>query len=329
MTRKSPNDHSHALKIEAIQREMKQARESMDQTLDELHRRLSPRRIAHDALDDMKKASTDMYRTAMNTIKDHPIPTAIAGFALALVIGSAVAGRARRNRRPNSTIGQFPDVGPDGADGSESINETAGNIFDRATHAATSAAHSAKQTVSRVAESVREHGNDLAHTLNETRHKMQRNVRHGYDVTRDSLEHSFHDHPLLIGAGVFSAGLALGAILPSTRQENQWVGEYRDRLVDATKDRLTRAARTAKDTAADAARRESLDDPKHLIDDIRRSASGGASVKVVGEEVGRRAGAVVGEALQAAKEAVANPSSSPSTHFSSRSGSDKPPAGEF
>lgn len=282
---------------EAIYHEIDRTRAAMDDTLDELRRRLSPSHIAHRAFVNMKEASSTMYHAALDTIKTHPIPAAIAGAGIVCFVGCIIADqRSHKNGHSSDTNENRSNESRDDNPGTSAMQS--------ARRAVATTAHAAKDTVTHVAETVGDRTRQLAHQANVARHRAQESISRGYVASRDALERTFEHHPLLVGAGVFAAGMAIGVILPSTRKEDRWMGGYRDSLVDAAADRATRAARSAARATSDAAQRESLNDPLALMANVRDATGNNQSPRAVGAELGKRAGSVVGEAVQAAKDEV-------------------------
>jgi hypothetical protein len=78
---------------------------------------------------------------------------------------------------------------------------------------------------------------------------------------RDRFGQVMEDYPLAVGALGFLAGAVIAASLPSTRIEDEWVGEHRDDLLRQAKDtgedvwnRAQDLAKNAAGAAAEAAR---------------------------------------------------------------------------
>jgi hypothetical protein len=86
-------------------------------------------------------------------------------------------------------------------------------------------------------------------------------ARHHARRARSGLAHLFEERPLLVGAIGLAVGAALGAALPITRREDEWLGESRDDLKHRARDELGKAelvARRAYDTARSEAERQHL-----------------------------------------------------------------------
>jgi hypothetical protein len=68
-----------------------------------------------------------------------------------------------------------------------------------------------------------------------------------------------HEQPLVAAAAALVAGVAVGLLIPSTRKEDELMGETRDQLIESAREVRREAMETARDvtrTAADAVRSE-------------------------------------------------------------------------
>ena len=70
---------------------------------------------------------------------------------------------------------------------------------------------------------------------------------------------TLHEQPLVLGALGLAAGAAIGAALPTTEKEDEWLGDSRDRLAERAKEagrEQVEKARAAAGAAYSAAREE-------------------------------------------------------------------------
>jgi ElaB/YqjD/DUF883 family membrane-anchored ribosome-binding protein len=266
--------------MRAISQDIEHVRDSMDQRLDELRSRFSPRSIANRTITNVKEVSNNMYQATIDIVKEHPIPVAIAGAGAAMLIGSVIMDRRRAHNGHHSRIGD--------AAGSMRESDYTGGVasaFERGKQTSSRAVHTIAERSREVAERAAELGRD---TLQQAKHRLK--------DAEETIEHTFDRHPLLIGAGAFAAGMALGAVLPSTRKEDRLMGKYRDALIDSASERASSAAQATMDEIE----RQRLNDPMKVVDEVRRSPNEPVAIRDVSEEVGKRSGAVVGTAIEAA-----------------------------
>ena len=101
-------------------------------------------------------------------------------------------------------------------------------------------------------------------------------VQSGYNKLRE-------ENPLALGACALAAGLAIGLLLPSTRREDELMGEHRDSLLDQAK-RIVEEARDAAvatlrssrsdvEAKLEETKEEVKDAVKHSYEDAKQAAS--------------------------------------------------------
>jgi Protein of unknown function (DUF3618) len=118
-------------------------------------------------------------------------------------------------------------------------------------------AHDARQRIPRTAEGTRR-------TFGRTRRSARgaaQSARYQMRRARGGFAHLIEERPLLVGAIGLAVGVALGAVLPTTRREDAWFGESRDSLkrrARAEYGKAERVAQRAYDTARSEAERQEL-----------------------------------------------------------------------
>ena len=105
----------------------------------------------------------------------------------------------------------------------------------------------------------------------------------GFDSGKDAAVRVWHQHPLVMSAAALGAGVTLGLLLPSTRQERRLMGSTSDKLAGRVKDAgqnllaqgknlVSRAAREAASATAEEAELEGLT-PDRIGRKVRRVAT--------------------------------------------------------
>lgn len=150
-----------------------------------------------------------------------------------------------------------------------------------------------------------------------TQHRAQqlgRQVGSGYESTRDYLTEAIDDNPLVSGVAVLGLGLLVGSLLPSTRLEDEAMGEQADELktrgVEAGREVLERGqemAASAGEAAYDEAKRQGLT-PSQLAEQARagidKLAGAAKENAPAASDLRSKAAAVVERATEAAKESA-------------------------
>lgn len=255
-----PSDHFME-DTEQLRADIEDTRADMSQTINEIQERLSPEylmgqvketvreatigkvervmdRVAdatEPAREAMGRAGTAIKETGMsvgNSMWKNPIPVALIGIGLGMLMFRGKRGNGRDYKRgydydnelPQRTRGAGQNFTGNQSQYSENtgtgafnqVKETASDLANRSTTALSNLGTKAKESASNV-------GTRLGHVLRE--------------------------NPLAVGAVAVAAGTAVGLALPSTRLENEYVGEASEKLVDKAQE----VARQAIDKVQNAA----------------------------------------------------------------------------
>jgi ElaB/YqjD/DUF883 family membrane-anchored ribosome-binding protein len=139
--------------------------------------------------------------------------------------------------------------------------EAAGNVADKAR----AAAERAKGAAGSAATSVRDAATTAADTTRQQLSYVSDQAREGARVASDRFRTTLQDNPIALGVAALAAGALLGLTLPTTRAEDEYMGDARDRLVDQAKsvasdavEKVQRVTGEAGRTLKDAAQKEGL-----------------------------------------------------------------------
>ncbi len=278
-----------------IRREIEHTRSQMDRNLDALEQKLTPSQLAMEAWSLFRGGSTAGAGRLWRTAKEHPGPAAVIGVGLAwLVTDSSRHGERREERLNDGPLYQGYQGGGYGYTGKgrdqegrissalHGAKETLSDAAGTAKHAVSDAAGSAKEAVSDAAGSARE-------AVSEARSQVSRQARRAQMGFWQGME----ERPLAIGAAVMALGVVAGLLVPSTRKEDELMGETRDQLLDKARelggealDKGKQVASVAVDTLKDEAERQDLT-PEKLAEKVRIVAR--EAVSTVKEEGGKQA----------------------------------------
>lgn len=298
---------------EEIESDIARTRASLSETLDALERRLAPRHLLEKGVDMVRDSMDGNVGRIGQVVREHPVPLALigAGVGWLLVSQSGAARRAtsRYGERVRSTVSQAA-----GAVG-ERAGEFAGRVkgmvgaeggteyaYARTKSGAETASEAARGTAGeawRTAGDYASYAADQAGRAGEAgRQAWQRAGEYASQAggqagrARDRFVQLMEDYPLAVGALGFLAGTLVAAALPSTRVEDEWMGETRDdlwhRAEEAGRDVAGRAkevAATTADAAADAAK-EAIHE---TAETATQSAEAQGAKPSVGEQIERGA----------------------------------------
>lgn len=273
-------DADSSRRARELENEIAHTRAEMSETIEAIQEKLRPANLVSEATERVKSATTEkvknMADTASETAQDvmrgsreraydmvegakqNPVP--------ALMIGAGVAWLLMSSRSKSNDYGDrnWSESSTRNARGAFST----GDDYYRSTDAdysdvdsnRTSGYDRASGGSSRQSGESRQYGNSrqygygnegwtdgtaqaLAGAADTARHTARR--------TSNQLQRMLRDNPLLVAAAAVLAGAAIGASLPETERENQFMGEARDSVVDRAQEAARDAANTVKEAAND------------------------------------------------------------------------------
>lgn len=293
-----------------IRAEIEETRAEMTGTIDAIQERLSPsylkEQVKEQVREQFQEAKSavrdatlgkveDMARTAnetftearyglMETIRQNPLPAAIAGIGLGWLWINRQSGSPRRYSR-SADMGYYREgqtyypnqrgyVGGASYSGTAERNQVGvGQTLHRAQDAAGHTLNRAQEAVGDFADRAQETVGDFADraqdTVSDLAGRAQETVGSAVDQTRETagyladqaqeqaqrLEDRFqrllHENPLAVGAVALAVGTAVGFALPQTERENQLMGEARDNLVERTAEVAQETFEKARQVAGD------------------------------------------------------------------------------
>lgn len=186
-----------------IERDVREIRAEMSETLRRIEDRLSPKQLLHQVTGGARvfgEGSATMAKNLGSAVRDNPVPLLLIGAGIASLMVSQ-----RRDSESATTEGETHRV-------VSSLRSKGGAVRERAAH-------------------VRDKVSDAGHRAREVAHDAR--VRGQTIVEEQPL--------VLVGLGL-AAGALLAAFLPMTEKEHRTVGRARDRIVDRGKE-VARGAR--------------------------------------------------------------------------------------
>jgi hypothetical protein len=253
---KSPQD---------VQREVQQSRAEVEETLEAIQERLSPGQMFEQAVDYMRSSNgSDFLRNLGTMVRDNPVPVALVGTGLVWLMLSSSRSRHREDDEDDA----LPQSYGESHLGNE-LNEDAGQAARWGesaresarewSHGARTAARSARDRARRLGAGARDRLSDTGEQLWQgARDAGDRASYYGRRVRRGFFD-TLHEQPLVLGALGLAAGAAIGAALPATEKEDEWLGDSRERLKERAKEvgwEQVERARAAAGAAYGAAREE-------------------------------------------------------------------------
>lgn len=282
-----------------IRAEIEETRAEMTGTIDAIQERLSPSYLTEQVKEQVREQfqeakaavrdatigkAEDMVRTAsetitearyglMETIRQNPLPAAIAGIGLGWLWMNRQSGAPRRYSPSGDQgyyrVGQtyYPNqrsyVGGASYNGMAERNQggigstlhraqgAAGNVVDRAQETVGDIAGRAQDTVSDLADRAQETVGSAVDQTRETAGYLADQAQEQAQRLEDRFQRLLHENPLAVGAVALAVGTAVGFALPQTERENQLMGEARDNLVERTTEVAQETIEKARQVAGD------------------------------------------------------------------------------
>ncbi len=260
------SDRSHQIKAD-----IDRTRAAMDRTVDAIAGKLTPQQLLFEAMGVFKDGSSALATRVIQTAREHPVPATIIGIGLGLLFterargGSAIGKSATdgdgRNRNVGFSgygayAGGEPSVRTEGgftstmkdktAEMKDSVGETAAHVKEQAAHVKDQVRAQAghlKDQVAAGTNHVRESAGHLREQVAEGAGRVREQAgqvpafaRQQWHDAQLGFWQTMDQKPFAIGIAALAAGVAAGLSVPSTRKEQELMGETRDRLLDQAKD---------------------------------------------------------------------------------------------
>lgn len=235
-----------------LEREIDQKRGNIEQLVSALENRLSPGEI-FDRM--MRNGGGKQFASNLaDTVKANPVPALLTAAGLLWLYSGRNDSPTTRSASYGSSYGSTT-TSPYGASASTygADEYSASSGFDASSsesHGMRDKLHSARDKISSAGSRIGEGTHNAASSVRHRASSAGQSVRHGASRASDSMQRMLHENPMAAAGIGIAVGALLGALVPSTRKEDEWLGEHSDRLTGKAKE----FARTGADTLKDASR---------------------------------------------------------------------------
>jgi hypothetical protein len=233
-----------------LEREADRARANVEHTLEALERRFSPGQLLDQVLQVVKENGGDFGRNLSIQVRNNPVPVMLTGIGLTWLMAASDRPPRSVGTSTGPSLGSRASSAASSARGAaEHAGETARSAAQGARSAMGSAAESARGALETASEGTRaamDHVTGSAQSMAHATRTGARSMMEGYDYLR-------REQPLVLGALAVAAGALIGAMIPSSRAEDEWFGEQSDEAAERLKEEARQKATQAKSAAAEAA----------------------------------------------------------------------------
>ncbi|MDY1019110.1 DUF3618 domain-containing protein [Pseudomonas coleopterorum] len=234
---------------EDLEREIDAKRASISNLVDSLESRFTPGQLFDQALSYTKGNGGEFFQNLGTTLKNNPVPTVLTGVGLAWL-----AMNQDKPFQPGSTS-SGSGLGGKVSQVVDQVSQAFSGAGDRL-HGAADTARDHGQSLRSKAGDLSERATDsldaTASQLTDKAHDVGQRVQEQASEVKGQFEQLLKEQPLVLAAIGIALGAALGAALPSTRKEDEWMGQTRDDLADTLKSKGQEAYAVAKDTVKQA-----------------------------------------------------------------------------
>lgn len=254
-----------------LRSEIDRTRAQMDDTFDALEDKLTPGQLLEEVWSLFKGGSTAGANKLWQIAREHPLPTAVVGLGVGWMLlesskksssQSFESGYGYRGYSAGRGYGRFSGQTDYNYDDynynfeSDSEEGRLSHLAHRAQETLGDAADSARETLHDTRERVgdltdraKHRASDLTdqakHRASDLRGQARRQAR----KARTGFWQMLEEQPLTVGAATLALGLIAGLSIPSTRKEDELLGETRDRLFDEVKETAGEALEKGKQVA--------------------------------------------------------------------------------
>lgn len=211
------NEHDDT---QRIREDIERTQREMSRTIDEIEDRLSPRNVMQRTKDKVRRAGVNRTHSMIDKITANPIPAAMAGIGLLLLM---------RDNDRGEEIREIDDVAYDANYASDYEQHSHGRM------------HAMQERVGGAMGSARE--------------RVSGAMSSGMSSARSTGQDLLASNPLILGVAALALGAIVGALVPETERENRMFGERRDELMNRGRDLAREGVDRAKNVASTVADR--------------------------------------------------------------------------
>ena len=253
---------------EHLKAQIEETRSQMGDTIDAIQERLSFSNISdqvsdrvNHAIETAKNTAYDVTigkavtfmknmgdgisdNTMVKTAKNNPLPLALIGIGTGLLAYNMMKPRQHRSfdgRREWSADETYPEPVRNEPSMLKSTQDKLGSAADKVSNTASTAYDNVSNTMANAYSSA----GDMANKAYDKAGELGQ-------YTQQQYEHYMDENPLAVGAIALAVGAAIGLAIPSTRYENEMMGETRDRLMEQAQSTANEYIDKAKNVAQEA-----------------------------------------------------------------------------
>lgn len=222
-----------------LEHEVEDARGRIDRTVEALKDKMQPNELFDEATRIMGGTSNKVLTTAVEQLRENPIPIALIGLGVAWLAISQTRRRPAGDGGTYAGAGYYPTY--EGYDEGDGVGAKVKARVEQAKVKLERTAEKAKESLSGVRHTAADGVSQARGKVGEYAHLAQDKAGEYTRVARRRFDETLEGEPLVIGAIGLAVGAAIGASLPATQFERRYIGPARNKAADAAKAGLDQA----------------------------------------------------------------------------------------
>jgi hypothetical protein len=201
-----------------LEREIDQKREAIGNIVHALENKLSPGELIDTALGYVKGGGGEFFGNLSNTVKANPVPTLLTSVGLIWLM-------AGQNRQPHSNVTTTSySAGSTGPSMGEKLSAKTEGLKQQGA--------GLKEKASQMTHNVSESFGNARNRASDSGRQASTRLKGGADRARGGFNQLLQEQPLALGAIGIALGALIAAAVPSSRREDEMLGEASDRMTD-------------------------------------------------------------------------------------------------
>lgn len=218
---------------EQIRGDIDRSRAEMDETFNALESKLTPGQILGEAWHLLKGGSSAGAGKLFRIAREHPMPAAVIGLGVGWLL---VESSRHSEDHGDYGYGQTSYAGGTHADSEGRLAAVKSKVKDAAS-SAKDAVSDAADRVGETAAHLKDQTLDLGHQAQEKAGRLRSKAKTQVRRARTGFWQTMEANPLMMGAATLALGVVAGLAIPSTRREDELLGETRDHLLEQAKEK--------------------------------------------------------------------------------------------
>jgi hypothetical protein len=251
-----PDELNENAEVQQIKAEISETQTELQQTVAEIQERLSPSHLKEQATETVRDATMNVRNATIGRMqhmmnRTNPIPLAMIGIGAAWLLASK---RSERQWNGGYRSGDSTWGGGESQYGStEYISSCEGYRSPYAGSAYSTGDYSSgAYTTGSYSGGAESATRDWQAAASERTAAVKNRARTAAYQARNRWDSMLDENPMALGIAALAAGALVGAALPQTEVENEYLGETRDQVIDSAKSMATESVDKAKSVAQES-----------------------------------------------------------------------------